>query len=40
MPVVVKELIPESQSGENADIATIGVILGFVAMMILDLAFA
>jgi len=36
--VVVEELIPESQLGKNTDIATIGVILGFSIMMILDVA--
>lgn len=34
--VVVEELIPESQRGGNTDIATLGAILGFVVMMILD----
>jgi len=36
--VVIEELIPESQSSENIDIATIGAILGFTIMMILDTA--
>lgn len=36
--VVVEELIPESQSGEHSNIGTIGVALGFVVMMILDVA--
>jgi ZIP family zinc transporter len=36
--VVVEELIPESQSGEHSNIGTIGVALGFVLMMILDVA--
>lgn len=36
--VVVEELIPESQSGEHSNHATIGVALGFVLMMILDVA--
>ena len=36
--VVVEELIPESQSGEHSNIATVGVMLGFVVMMILDMA--
>ncbi|MCK3658175.1 dihydroorotate dehydrogenase [Pasteurellaceae bacterium Pebbles2] len=36
--VVVEELIPESQSGGNTDIATLGLMLGFVTMMILDVA--
>jgi zinc transporter, ZIP family len=36
--VVVEELIPESQLGKNADIATLFTMLGFVIMMILDVA--
>ena len=36
--VVVEELIPEAQSGEHSNISTIGVALGFVLMMILDVA--
>ena len=36
--VVVEELIPESQSGEHSNIGTIGVAIGFVIMMILDIA--
>lgn len=36
--VVVEELIPESQSGEHSNIGTIGAALGFVLMMILDVA--
>jgi zinc transporter, ZIP family len=36
--VVVEELIPESQQGKNTDIATLGVLLGFTVMMILDVA--
>ena len=36
--VVVEELIPESQSGEHSNIGTIGVAIGFVVMMILDVA--
>ena len=36
--VVVEELIPESQSGEHTNIGTIGVAIGFVVMMILDVA--
>lgn len=36
--VVVEELIPESQSGEHTNIGTIGVALGFVVMMVLDVA--
>jgi ZIP family zinc transporter len=34
--VVVEELIPESQRGGNTDIATMGAIIGFVVMMVLD----
>ena len=36
--VVVEELIPESQAGEHSNIGTIGVAIGFVIMMILDVA--
>lgn len=36
--VVVEELIPESQSGSHSNIATVGVMLGFVVMMIMDMA--
>jgi ZIP family zinc transporter len=36
--VVVEEVIPESQTGGNSDIATIGTIIGFVLMMILDVS--
>lgn len=36
--VVVEELIPEAQEGEHSNIGTIGVALGFVIMMILDIA--
>ncbi|MEP1094197.1 MAG: ZIP family metal transporter [Cyclobacteriaceae bacterium] len=37
--VVIEELIPESQLGENTDTATISALLGFTVMMILDVAF-
>jgi zinc transporter, ZIP family len=37
--VVIEELIPESQTGGNTDLATMGAMLGFVVMMILDVAF-
>jgi len=37
--VVVEELIPEAQSDGSFNIGTIGVALGFVAMMVLDVAF-
>ena len=36
--VVVEELIPEAQSGDHSNIATIGVAVGFTIMMILDVA--
>ena len=39
--VVVEELIPEAQSGgehESADLSTIGFIVGFTIMMIMDVA--
>ena len=36
--VVVEELIPESQVGEHSNLGTIGVAIGFVIMMILDVA--
>lgn len=36
--VVVEELIPTSENGEHSDIGTIGLAIGFVIMMILDVA--
>jgi len=36
--VVVEELIPESQLEKNTDIATIGTMVGFALMMMLDVA--
>ena len=36
--VVVEELIPESQSKEHTNLATIALAIGFVIMMILDIA--
>lgn len=36
--VVIEELIPESQLAKNTDFATSGAMLGFVIMMILDVA--
>lgn len=36
--VVVEELIPESQSGEDSNTGTVGAATGFVLMMILDVA--
>ena len=35
--VVVEEVIPESQVCEHTDIATIGTMVGFVLMMVLDI---
>ena len=37
--VVVEELVPESER-RNPDLATLRVMLGFTAMMILDVAFS
>lgn len=36
--VVVEELIPEANQGEHSNIGTIGVMAGFMLMMILDVA--
>ena len=36
--VVVEELIPEAQDGEHSNISTIALAIGFVLMMILDIA--
>lgn len=36
--VVVEELIPEAQTNHNSNIATIGCMLGFALMMLLDVA--
>jgi ZIP family zinc transporter len=36
--VVVEELIPESQTGNETDLSTIGAMLGFAVMMLLDVA--
>lgn len=38
MYVVVEELVPESAEGEHSNIGTIGFAIGFVLMMILDVA--
>ncbi|HLN20979.1 MAG TPA: ZIP family metal transporter [Bacteroidales bacterium] len=38
--VVVEELIPESQTGNETDLSTIGAMLGFAVMMLLDVAFS
>jgi len=36
--VGVEEVIPESQRGENTDLATGGAMAGFALMMVLDVA--
>ena len=36
--VVVEELIPEANQGKHSNLATIGLAVGFVLMMILDIA--
>jgi zinc transporter, ZIP family len=36
--VVVEELIPESQAGGETDLSTIGAMLGFAVMMLMDVA--
>ena len=36
--VVIEELVPESQTGGHSHAATTGAILGFVVMMVLDVA--
>jgi len=36
--VVVEEVVPESQSSGNGDLATMGVLVVFAAMMVLDVA--
>ena len=36
--VVIEELIPESQSGNESDLSTIGALIGFAVMMLLDVA--
>ncbi|SDW35782.1 ZIP family metal transporter [Streptococcus equinus] len=38
MFVVVEELIPESQTNGNTDVATLGLMVGFVIMMVMDVA--
>ncbi|MCL4301178.1 MAG: ZIP family metal transporter [Anaerolineae bacterium] len=38
--VVVEDLIPEAQCRGHTDLATMGAMIGFVVMMILDVAFA
>ena len=35
--VVVEELIPEANEGKHSNLATIGLVIGFVLMMVLDI---
>ena len=36
--VVTEDLIPESQTNGNTDVATLGIMVGFVVMMVMDVA--
>lgn len=36
--VVIEEVVPETQQGNNSDIATLGFVGGFIMMMVLDVA--
>ena len=36
--VVVEELIPEAHLGEHSNVGTLGVMAGFLVMMVLDTA--
>lgn len=38
MYVVVEELIPQAHLGEHSNIGTLGVMAGFLLMMVLDVA--
>ena len=38
MYVVVEELIPEAHLGEHSNVGTLGVMAGFLVMMILDVS--
>lgn len=38
MYVVVEELIPEAHLGEHSNVGTMGVMVGFLVMMVLDIA--
>ena len=38
MYVVVEELIPEAHLGEHSNVGTLGVMAGFLVMMMLDVA--
>ncbi len=36
--VVTEELIPETQQGKHTNVGTVGLAIGFVLMMVLDVA--
>ena len=36
--IVVENVVPESHRGGNIDLASIGLIIGFIVMMILDVS--
>lgn len=36
--VVIEEVIPEAERNKNSDIATVGALIGFAVMMVLDVA--
>jgi ZIP family zinc transporter len=38
--VVIEEVVPESQRHGNTDMATLGAMVGFAVMMVLDVALA
>jgi ZIP family zinc transporter len=38
--VVIEEVVPEAQRGGNTDLATMGGMVGFAVMMLLDVAFS
>ncbi|HRS54445.1 MAG TPA: ZIP family metal transporter [Bacteroidales bacterium] len=38
--VVIEDLIPSSQTGNESDMSTIGALIGFAIMMVLDIAFS
>jgi ZIP family zinc transporter len=38
--VVIEEVVPESQRSGNTDLATMGGMVGFAVMMLLDVAFS
>lgn len=38
--IVIEEVIPEAERNKNTDVATIGALIGFTVMMVLDVAFS